>query len=192
MKDILVIRDSEVAKLLADKTRCQILALLRIKDMSVNQLAKALGKPASSIAHHVKCLKSAGLVELTGERRRGNIIERFYRATARQYIVSYTLQYEEGLLKEHAKITVEKAVAALESFGYKIVDGHKVADLFNEFMRLSQLTLERLAERQVKPSDLNTPALSLLLQVLTHLELYRDERYRRLMEELSSLIIKGG
>lgn len=191
MKDILVIRDSNVAKLLADRTRCQILALLRVKDMSVNQLAKVLGKPVSSISHHVKCLRSAGLVELAGERRRGNLIERFYRAAARHYVVSYALRYEEGLLEDHVKTAVEKTAAALESFGYKAVDKRKVAKLLDEFMRLVQLTLEQLAERQVKPSDLNTPALRLLLQALLHLELYRDERYRRLMEELSSLITGG-
>ncbi|KYH37796.1 MAG: ArsR family transcriptional regulator [Candidatus Bathyarchaeota archaeon B24] len=193
MKDIIVIRDSNVAKLLADKTRRQILALLRVRDMSVNQLAKVLGKPASSITHHIKCLKSAGLVELAGERRRGNIIERFYRAAARHYVVSYALRYEEGesLFRDHEKTVMEKTVAALENFGYKVVDERKVTRLLNEFMRLSQLMLERLAERQVKSSDLDTPALHLLLHMLLHLELYRDERYRRLMEELSDLIVGG-
>lgn len=193
MKDIIVIRDSKVAKLLADKTRCQILALLRVRDMSVNQLAKVLGKPASSINHHIKCLKSAGLVELTGERRRGNIIERFYRATARHYVVSYALRYEEceGQFKDWMKTVMEKAVAALENFGYKAVDERKVIRLLNDFMRLRQFTLERLAERQVKPSDLDTPALHMLLHMLLHLELYRDNRYRRLMEELSSSIVEG-
>lgn len=190
----MVIRDARVASLLADKTRRQMLRMLKIREMSVNQLAKALGKPASSIAHHMRCLKAVGLVEPAGERRRGNLVERFYRASARYYVVSYTIGEEDECtdqLKEWAKMVAEKAVSSLESFSYKPVDRARVSKLLNEFMALKQSTLEKLASRQVKPSRLSAPELHLLINLLTQLELHRNEKYQRLMEELSHLIVGG-
>jgi len=189
LKEIMVIKDAEVAKLLADETRRQILNLLKIREMSTNQLAKILDKPASSIDHHLKVLKAAGLIELVYERRRGNIIERFYRASARHYIVSYSLSEKaESSVKDWNEKLCGEVASLIESFGYKVSDMNKLTKLIEEFNVSKRMVLENLASKDVNPSALKPPASFLLMDILTHLELYRSEKYRRLMDELLSII----
>ncbi|MBS7611152.1 winged helix-turn-helix transcriptional regulator [Candidatus Bathyarchaeota archaeon] len=189
MREFLIIKDAEVAKLLADETRCQILNLLKIKEMSTNQLAKILDKPASSIDHHLKVLKAAGLIELTSERRRGNIIERFYKASARHYIVSYSLSEKaESSFKDWNEKLSEDVALLIQSFGYNISDISKLTRLIEEFNAFKRMVFEDLASSDVNPSALKPPASFLLMDILTHLELYRSEKYRKLMDELLSIV----
>ncbi|MEM2127604.1 MAG: metalloregulator ArsR/SmtB family transcription factor, partial [Candidatus Bathyarchaeia archaeon] len=65
MREVLIIKDPEIAKLFADETRRQILHRLRHRELSASDLAEALGKSHSSILHHLKLLQDAGLVEET-------------------------------------------------------------------------------------------------------------------------------
>lgn len=189
MREIIIIKDAEVAKLLADETRCQILNLLKIKEMSTNQLAKILDKPASSIDHHLKVLKAAGLIELAYERRRGNIIERFYKASARHYIVSYSLsERDASLFKDWNEKLSEDVASLMQSFGYNVSDISKLTMLIEEFNTFKRMIFENLASRDLNPSALKPPASFLLMDILTHLELYRSEKYRKLMDELLSTV----
>ncbi|MBS7613776.1 winged helix-turn-helix transcriptional regulator, partial [Candidatus Bathyarchaeota archaeon] len=152
MREFLIIKDAEVAKLLADETRCQILNLLKIKEMSTNQLAKILDKPASSIDHHLKVLKAAGLIELTSERRRGNIIERFYKASARHYIVSYSLSEKaESSFKDWNEKLSEDVALLIQSFGYNISGISKLTRLIEEFNAFKRMVFEDLASSDVNP-----------------------------------------
>lgn len=189
MREIIIIKDAEVAKLLADETRCQIINLLKIKEMSTNQLAKILDKPASSIDHHLKVLKAAGLIELAYERRRGNIIERFYKASARHYIVSYSLsERDASLFKDWNEKLSEDIASLMQSFGYNISDISRLTRLIEEFNTFKRMIFENLASRDVNPSALKPPVSFLLMDILTHLELYRSEKYRKLMDELLSIV----
>lgn len=52
----------EVFRMLADPTRVEILWMLRGGARSVNDLAEALGKPATSISQHLAKLRMARLV----------------------------------------------------------------------------------------------------------------------------------
>jgi DNA-binding transcriptional ArsR family regulator len=75
VEDIRVIKDPEVAKLLADDTRRRILHLLRHQEMSPADLARALDKNFSSIQHHLNSLVVAGLVEQTREEKVRNMVQ---------------------------------------------------------------------------------------------------------------------
>src|SRR5581483_9934110 len=52
-----------------------------------NELAAALGRPKSTVAHHVKVLTDAGLLRVVRTRRVRAIEERFYGRTARMFYV---------------------------------------------------------------------------------------------------------
>ena len=58
----------EFAKALADDTRQKIMALCCCQEMSVNDIVEATGVSQPTVSHHLKILKSAGLVHST---RRG-------------------------------------------------------------------------------------------------------------------------
>lgn len=72
---------------LAHPLRNTILGLLHERAATVNELASALGRPKSTIAHHVKILTQAGLLQVVRTRRVRAIDERFYGRTARMFFV---------------------------------------------------------------------------------------------------------
>jgi DNA-binding transcriptional ArsR family regulator len=75
-------------KAIAHPLRTTILGLLHERAATVTELAVSLGRPKSTVAHHVKVLAEAGLVQVVRTRRVRAIDERFYGRTARMFYVS--------------------------------------------------------------------------------------------------------
>jgi DNA-binding transcriptional ArsR family regulator len=73
---------------LSHPLRTKILHLLHERAATVNELAQAVGRPKSTVAHHVKVLTEAGLLRVVRTRRVRAIEERFYGRTARMFYVS--------------------------------------------------------------------------------------------------------
>lgn len=84
MQDVLLIKDLETLKVLAEPTRVAILELLT-EPRTVSQLAEELGVPRTRLYHHIDLLLSKGLIEVREERRVGALTERVYGPTARVY-----------------------------------------------------------------------------------------------------------
>jgi len=80
-------RPSQV-KALGHPLRNTILGLLHERAATVSELAVALERPKSTVAHHVKVLAEAGLVRVVRTRRVRAIEERFYGRTARMFYVA--------------------------------------------------------------------------------------------------------
>src|SRR5829696_2721427 len=64
----------EIFRMLADETRIRLLWALRESELSVNQLADAVGKPGPGVSQHLAKLRMARMVRT---RREGNQV--FYR-----------------------------------------------------------------------------------------------------------------
>jgi DNA-binding transcriptional ArsR family regulator len=75
-------------KALSHALRTTILGLLHERAATVSELAVALERPKSTVAHHVKVLADAGLVQVVRTRRVRAIEERFYGRTARMFYVA--------------------------------------------------------------------------------------------------------
>ncbi|WP_425953491.1 helix-turn-helix domain-containing protein [Xylanimonas sp. McL0601] len=87
MLDVAVIEEPAAAEASLDPLRSRILAEL-VEPGSAASLAAALGLPRQKVNYHLKELERHGLVELQEERRKGNMTERVYRATASSYVIS--------------------------------------------------------------------------------------------------------
>ena len=68
--------------------RNTILGLLHERAATVSELAVAIGRPKSTVAHHVKVLVDAGLLQVVRTRRVRAIEERYYGRTARMFFVA--------------------------------------------------------------------------------------------------------
>lgn len=68
--------------------RTAILQLLHERPASVTELAAAVERPKSTVAHHVDVLTRAGLLQVVHTRKVRAIEERFYGRTARMFYVS--------------------------------------------------------------------------------------------------------
>ncbi|HEX2378127.1 MAG TPA: winged helix-turn-helix domain-containing protein [Gaiellales bacterium] len=84
---IALTRPSQV-KALSHPLRTTILGLLHERAATVTELALAVKRPKSTVAHHVKVLAEAGLLQVVRTRRVRAIEERFYGRTARMFYVS--------------------------------------------------------------------------------------------------------
>jgi DNA-binding transcriptional ArsR family regulator len=87
LADRIALTEPAQVKALSHPLRTTILGLLHERAATVNDLAVALGRPKSTVAHHVKVLTEAGLLQIVRTRRVRAIDERFYGRTARMFYV---------------------------------------------------------------------------------------------------------
>jgi DNA-binding transcriptional ArsR family regulator len=76
--------------------RTTILSLLHERAATVTELAAAVDRPKSTVAHHVKVLTEAGLLQVVRTRRVRAIEERFYGRTARMFYVGVERSADGG------------------------------------------------------------------------------------------------
>jgi len=78
--------------------RTTILGLLHERAATVTEMATAVGRPKSTVAHHVTVLERAGLVQVVRTRRVRAIDERYYGRTARMFHVGVGSHPRDGVL----------------------------------------------------------------------------------------------
>src|SRR5215204_4610817 len=88
LADRIALRRPAQVKALSHPLRNTILGLLHERAATVTELAAAVARPKSTVAHHVKVLGKAGLVQVVRTRRVRAIEERFYGRTARMFYVA--------------------------------------------------------------------------------------------------------
>jgi len=87
LADRIALTEPAQVKAISHPLRTTILGLLHERAATVSELALALERPKSTVAHHVKVLNEAGLVRVVRTRRVRAIEERFYGRTARMFYV---------------------------------------------------------------------------------------------------------
>ena len=83
---MLVVSERRQLKALADDVRTAIIALLRERARSTQQLALELGMPKGTVGHHLKVLEKAGLIRVVRTRQVRAVTEKFYGRTARLFL----------------------------------------------------------------------------------------------------------
>lgn len=87
LADRVVVTSPAELKALAGPLRSTILDLLLERAATVTELAEAIGRPKSTVAHHVKVLVAVGMLRVVRTRRVRAIEERFYGRTARLFFI---------------------------------------------------------------------------------------------------------
>lgn len=130
--NVRVFEDSETLKVGLEKTRRQILDLLKVKNMAISQISEALDKDQSTIYRHVKKLEEAGFIEVKGEKKEHHIPERIYGRTAEVFLMT-----PEPIDSDVSSIVgiqwnrnnVEECLNFLEKMGYSIEEEEMLDDL---------------------------------------------------------------
>ena len=123
MKDLQIIEDPNTIKVLFDKTRALIVFKYLVnKEMTVKQLADAIGKNPGNVLRHIERLKSVGLVrQVRTEKTVTGIVQRYYRATAKEYRLGIAGMIKaNGGTKVYAKDRLRSMVSSLEAYGIGI------------------------------------------------------------------------
>ena len=87
LADRIALTEPSQVKAMGHPLRTTILGLLHERAATVTELAAAVDRPKSTVAHHVKVLTDAGLVRVVRTRRVRAIEERLYGRTARMFYV---------------------------------------------------------------------------------------------------------
>ena len=144
MKEVLIITDPEKIKLLGDRTRLNIVNLLRERPMSASELSVVLKKDPSTIYRHINLLEKAGFVEEVG--RDGN--ETLYRRSARIFLI--TPYPKEDIttptMKAIHRQEAETMYNLLKNAGFKIEDKKAFIEILERFLTM----LERLSRDLIK------------------------------------------
>lgn len=121
MKTIKTITDPEAFQLLADETRRKIVFLLRVKEMTVSQIAEQLDLSPQAVYHHIKKLQKGDLVEVVREERLGHLIESYYRTTAETFNLSIGKEFTRTPKnRKLAKQREAEILDALKKLGFNI------------------------------------------------------------------------
>lgn len=88
LADRMALTESAQVKAIGHPLRTTILQLLHERAATVTELAAAVGRPKSTVAHHVGVLTRNGLLQVVRTRKVRAIEERFYGRTARMFYVT--------------------------------------------------------------------------------------------------------
>jgi len=137
LADRIVVTAPEQLRALADPLRATILDLLLERAATVAELAAAVQRPRSTVAHHVNVLVEAGMLRVVRTRRVRAIDERYYGRTARVFYVGVVNRPGEDPTTVHANAL---SVAAAES-----VPAHEADDL-RSIVRHARIPAQQAAE----------------------------------------------
>ncbi|MGQ4871627.1 MAG: ArsR family transcriptional regulator [Candidatus Thorarchaeota archaeon] len=196
MKDLAIISDPKTIKVLMEPTRAKILFKYLVNgSMTVKQLADALGKNPGTILHHIEKLKKAGLVvqERTEQTVTG-IVQRYYRATAREYRLglSELMHADEGVAR-FAEDRLRSMVRALSVYGIEIPD-----DEMDRAIEILRDLLERENEVSANVPIIDEKAYHALPEsvrrdasrIVRKFVLEQDSRYKTLRERWIKFLTK--
>lgn len=86
MSDDFVLDTPARMKAVSHPLRLGILRLLRDGDRTNQELSDALDEPSGKLYFHTKKLLDVGMIEISGTRQKGSIIEKLYRTRVRNFI----------------------------------------------------------------------------------------------------------
>jgi DNA-binding transcriptional ArsR family regulator len=104
------------ARAFLDPLRMRVATLLGKEEATAKQVADRLGEKAARVHYHVREMFKAGLVVLVRESPKGGILEKYYRAIARSFVVDPAL-LTGGAEEPEQKAPEKLGLATLTSIG---------------------------------------------------------------------------
>lgn len=126
MKDLLVLRDLECIKAIANPKRIDILKSFEKEPLSAKQLSQILEEPHAKINYHIKSLYKSGILELVEEKIKSGIVEKYYYPTAKNIIIEKNvINFSLNNLFEEKDICISK-FENISNLFYKSVEDENI------------------------------------------------------------------
>lgn len=120
IKDILIVDDPEVIKLIFSKKHNMILQLVREKDMSISDIARSLHLNPGSVHYHLKDLEKHGLVKQVREEIKGGIVKKYYHSVARRILLDSPNFNDLDNQNIVADEYIDSLIKSVEYLGYQL------------------------------------------------------------------------
>ncbi len=151
LKQIEVISDPKIIKLMMEPTRAAILKQLAEEPLTVKQLSIRLGKNPGTILHHIEKLKDKKVdlvVEVRTEKTSTGIVQRYYRARAREFRLGIKdMMHTDNGVSKFAEDRLKSIVKALSVFGIDIPESQQdeAAELLREMIERENQLISNIA-----------------------------------------------
>ncbi len=177
--EIRIVDDPATIKLMIDETRRTILELLRLNDLTIEQMASILEKDQSTIYRHVEKLVNAGIIEQTGEKKDHHIPKKLYGRTAKIFFMAPSIDAvpeKDELLKMWEKSSGTIATL-LEQIGYEGKDDPE-QNVKAAFLDIQKVVSERM--KALPPdANLNFYTIWKLQMAIMILEMENDPKLKK-------------
>lgn len=157
---VLIIKDLETLKIMADPLRNQILEILAPEKQTINQIAEKLGLSPSKLYYHINLLEKHGLIQEVNTIVKANIIEKVYWITAYECKMDHDLfnfstpEGQESVITAMVTpidSTREDIVRSLEARATALEKGAeqhpREVVIFREVRKMSDQTADKFTER---------------------------------------------
>jgi DNA-binding transcriptional ArsR family regulator len=107
---------------MADPLRVRILERLVREPMTVKMLGTDLGEPPAKVHYHVRELERIGVIRLVETREKGGVLEKYYRAVARDFTIKKDVIYNSkpdvlsAVIDEYLQVVQRGMLAALSHY----------------------------------------------------------------------------
>ncbi|UCH04086.1 MAG: winged helix-turn-helix transcriptional regulator [Candidatus Thorarchaeota archaeon] len=194
MKDLEVIMDTNKIKVLFEPTRASIVFEYLVNEaMTVKQLSEKLNRNPGTILHHIQKLQDIGVVvQERTEMTTTGIVQRYYRATAKEYRLGIGGMIEaNGGVAQFAKDRLRSIVSSLSVYGIEIPEA-QVEEAMDVLRRLierenavdSELPIADEKRHRKLPPTVRGDAS----RIMRRFALEEDSEYQRLREEWQRLL----
>ena len=187
MREFMVVDDPDTMKLLLSGKYDNIIELIDYKEMAISDIARVLKINPGSVHYHLKALEKRGLVILVREEKKGNIVKKYYRTSARTFYIDgcrYRMLRpgETDPMDEF----YDKLLRAMAPLGYEIPPDK--TDRLKEIMRRYNLRgreiLRELQGAGVEDIETDRMVVSDAYDVALRFRKIQDREMRELREEL--------
>ena len=134
LEDVRVVSSRQELRAMADPLRSSILDLVLERAATVAELATAVSRPKSTVAHHVGVLVAADMLKVVRTRKVRAIDERFYGRTARIFYVGKIAPDQVTVVPNYLHTAAAESAAAYE------------ADRLRAILRYARIPRPRAAE----------------------------------------------
>jgi DNA-binding transcriptional ArsR family regulator len=124
LEDLRIVSSPRELRAMADPLRATILDLVLERAATVRELATAVGRPNSTVAHHVDVLADAGMLRVVRTRRVRAIDERFYGRTARIFYVGVIRPDQARVLGNYLSMAAAESAPAYEADDLRAIFRH--------------------------------------------------------------------
>ena len=194
IKDIEVIEDKKLIKLLMEPTRAKIVFDYLVKDSkTVKQLSDLTGKNPGTILHHIQKLKEVGLVfEERTEQTETGIVQRFYRASAREYRMGISEMVQAT--GDDATKRLRSIIRSLSVYGIDVPENQideAVALLTAMIDRENAVSSLNLVEDEEAYDKLPSSERGDVARIMRRFALEEDPEFRSLREKWQAFLLKA-
>lgn len=144
--------EDAVSYAVGHRTRLEIVAALHEGPASADGLARIVGKPLSTVTHHIEELLKDGLIGIAKTEKVGNLIQTYYRVIklsefSKEEVAAMTPAERHALFALVVQSTTTEAMCSL--WAGKMIDDPRIFLAWNR-INLSKQGREDLADEQVR------------------------------------------